>query len=52
MKPETNGPRAVPTITDPENNAIGVLRSSVLYMSLMTPPTMVEKTAVIGLKES
>ena len=41
MKPETMGPMPVPASAEPLYRAIGVFRSSELYISDTTPPTMV-----------
>src|ERR1700760_3331912 len=42
MKPHIKGPSPVPNKAAPENRDIGAFRSVARYMSLTTPPTIVE----------
>ncbi|GMF74311.1 unnamed protein product [Aspergillus oryzae] len=48
MKPGMSGPRPVPKRTAPEKHDMGTLRCSAWYISLMTPPTIVEKVATVN----
>lgn len=47
MKPETSGPSPVPVNAAAENKVMAVLRSFAWYMSLRTPPTIVENVELM-----